>query len=77
MLRKSDAAKLRVTTQHELVAVGRDTPLHRQVADVEVQRFSSEPVHHLDTEGRERVAGGLLHPVSNQAQRKTKPLSIQ
>ena len=43
-------------TQHELVAVGRDTPLHRQVADVEVQRFSREPVHHLDAEGRERTA---------------------
>ena len=43
-------------TQHELVAVGRDTPLHRQVADVEVQRFSRKPVHHLDAEGRERAA---------------------
>ena len=43
-------------TQHELVAVGRDTPLHRQVADVEVQRFSRKPVHHLDAEGRERTA---------------------
>ena len=43
-------------TQHELVAVGGDAPLHRQVADVEVQRFSREPVHHLDAEGRERAA---------------------
>ena len=43
-------------TQHELVAVGRDAPLHRQVGDVKVQRFSSEPVHHLDAEGRERAA---------------------
>ena len=43
-------------TQHELVAVGRDTPLHGQVGDVKVQRFSREPVHHLDAEGRERVA---------------------
>ena len=30
--------------------------LHRQVGDVKVQRFSSEPVHHLDAEGRERAA---------------------
>ena len=43
-------------TQHELVAVGRDTPLHGQVGDVKVQRFSREPVHHLDAEGRERAA---------------------
>ncbi len=40
-------------TQYELVTVGGDAPLHRQVADVEVQRFSREPVHHLDAEGRE------------------------
>ena len=43
-------------TQHELVAVGRDTSLHGQVGDVKVQRFSREPVHHLDAEGRERAA---------------------
>ena len=45
-----------VSYTHLLVAVGRDTPLHRQVADVEVQRFSRKPVHHLDAEGRERAA---------------------
>ncbi len=43
-------------TQHELVAVRGDAPLHGQVADVEVQRFTREPVHHLDAEGRERRA---------------------
>ena len=43
-------------TQHELVAVGRDTSIHRQDEDVKVQRFSREPVHHLDAEGRERAA---------------------
>ena len=43
-------------TQYELVAVGGDAPLHRQVGNVKVQRFSREPVHHLDAEGRERAA---------------------
>ena len=48
-------------TQHELVAVGGDAPLHGQVADVEVQGLAREPVHHLDAEGRERAAVvGLL-----------------
>ena len=42
-------------TQHELVAVRGDAPLHGQVGDVEVQRFPREPVHHLDAEGRERA----------------------
>ena len=40
-------------TQHELVAVGRNTLLHRQVRNVKVQRFSCQPVHHLDAERRE------------------------
>ena len=39
-----------------IMANSGDAPLHRQVADVEVQRFSREPVHHLDAEGRERIA---------------------
>ena len=43
-------------TQHKFVTVGRDAPFHRQVADVEVQRFPREPVHHLDAERRERTA---------------------
>ncbi len=43
-------------TQYELVPVRGDAPLHRQVTDVEVQRFAREPVHHLDAEGRERTA---------------------
>ena len=38
-------------TQHEFVSVGRDALFHRQVGNVEVQRFSREPVRHLDAEG--------------------------
>ena len=42
-------------TEDELVAV-RDHPfLHRQVADVQMQRSARHPVRHLDAEGRERV----------------------
>ena len=39
--------------QHELVAVGRDTLLHRLVRDVDVQRLSRQPVHHLYSKRRE------------------------
>ena len=42
-------------TEDKLVAV-RDHPfLHRQVADVQMQRSARHPVRHLDAEGRERV----------------------
>ena len=43
-------------TPYCVITVGRDTSLHGQVGDVKVQRFSREPVHHLDAEGRERAA---------------------
>ena len=42
--------------QHEFVSVSRDAFFHRQVGNIEVQRFSREPVHHLDAEGRGRAA---------------------
>ena len=40
--------------KHELVSIRRDTLLHRQITNVDVQRLPRQPVHHLDAKGRER-----------------------
>ena len=42
-------------SQHELVAVGDDAALHRQVGDVDVQRLAADAVRHADAESRGRV----------------------
>ena len=42
-------------SEDELVAVGRHTPLHRQVADVDMERLACQPVHHLQPERRNGV----------------------
>ncbi|MNL32203.1 hypothetical protein D3C87_1540380 [compost metagenome] len=39
-------------TEYELVAVGNDTAFHRQVGNVQMDRFSRQPVCHLDAEWR-------------------------
>ena len=41
--------------QHEFVSVRDDSLFHRQVGNIQMQRLSRQPVHHLDTEGRRRV----------------------
>lgn len=42
-------------SQHELVAVGDDAALHRQVGDVDMQRLAADAVRHADAESRGRV----------------------
>ena len=42
-------------TEDKLIAVRDHAFLHRQVANVQMQRSARHPVHHLDAEGRERV----------------------
>ncbi|CCY05087.1 predicted protein [Eggerthella sp. CAG:1427] len=47
--------------QHKFVSIGRNTPFHRQVADVQMERFARQPVHHLHSERRHRIpVVGLL-----------------
>ena len=41
--------------QDELVAIGNHPLLHRQVRNIQMQRSARHPIHHLDTEGRERT----------------------
>ena len=43
------------TTQDEFVPVSRNTFFHRQVRDIQMQRFSADAVGHFDSERRERI----------------------
>ena len=49
--------RLPATTRpkYELVAIGGDAFLHRQVRYVDVQRSPAYPVHHFDTERRQGI----------------------
>ena len=59
-------------TQHELVAVRGDAPLHGQVADVEVQRFPCEPVDVYKRQAQP-IRNGHAHVRGNKrASTKTK-----
>ena len=40
-------------TEDELVAVGDDTTLHRQIRNIQVGRLARQAVHHTHTEWRE------------------------
>lgn len=42
-------------TKYKLVPVRNDTTLHRQVGNIQMDRFSCKPVSHLDTERRGRI----------------------
>ena len=40
-------------TEDELVAVGDDTTLHRQIRNIQMDRLARQAVHHTHTERRE------------------------
>jgi len=53
--------------QDEFVAVGRDAPPHRLVRDIQMDGPATEPVRHLDAEGRE--GGGVVRLPDEEAGR--------
>ncbi len=49
-------------TEDKFVAVGYHAGLHRQVGNIQMDRFPCQAVNHAHTERGKRVlAGGLLH----------------
>lgn len=49
-------------TEDELVAVGDDASLHRQIRNIQMDRLACQAVHHTHAERRERILScGLLN----------------
>ena len=61
-------------TEDELIPVGDDSFFHRQVGNIQMQRFSREPVRHFDAEGRRRtsVVGFLIEKAQGRFNKRVE-----